>query len=77
MKVKDLPNRVVRHVENNNEFWQNIRQEQSQILWCGNCGGEYSANSADYFMVPGEQELTCCNESLHLVTKRIVYEKPL
>jgi len=45
------------------------------ILMCVCCGGEYSANSGDYFLLPKSQVLTCCDEPLKRVVKRTVFEE--
>lgn len=44
------------------------------FLKCFVCGGEYSANKADYFMAYNpEHVFTCCDENMSLVTKREVF----
>jgi hypothetical protein len=43
------------------------------ILHCPICGGEFSANSGDYFYLPSDKELTHCGEPLKYVFKRTVY----
>jgi len=49
--------------------------QDHSILLCECCGGEYSANSGDYFLLPKSQVLTCCEEPLKRVIKRTVYEE--
>ena len=44
------------------------------LLFCYICGGEYSADRGDYFMIPANHVLTCCGEPLALVVKKTVYE---
>jgi hypothetical protein len=44
------------------------------ILYCCECGGEYSANAGDYWNAIPETVMTCCDEPMCLVTKRTVYE---
>lgn len=63
MKIKNLPN-------------QTAQGSDSSILFCYTCGGEYSANAADYnFNHFPNFVLRCCGTPLELVIKRIVYEK--
>lgn len=61
MKVKDLEDR---------------REYQDKgILLCLCCGGEYSADPADYsFLYRPEHILTCCEEPLQRVIKHTSYQ---
>lgn len=43
------------------------------VLLCTNCYGEYSADSRDYFLADQEDDLKCCQKSLVLVNKQIIY----
>ena len=45
------------------------------FLYCRCCGGEYSANKGDYFLLPPDEVMTCCEQELVLVTKRVVYQE--
>lgn len=47
----------------------------NSILYCECCGGEYSANSGDYFLYPANHIFTCCEEEMKLVVKRMVYQE--
>lgn len=44
------------------------------ILFCGCCGGEYSANRSDYFWATTNYVFKCCDKPLELVKKQTVYE---
>ena len=35
---------------------------------CSVCNGEYSAHPGDYWLGQDDEELTCCNEPVRLVT---------
>lgn len=43
------------------------------ILYCGCCGGEYSANKGDYFMYKKDHVFKCCDNDMMLMKKNIVY----
>jgi hypothetical protein len=43
-------------------------------LVCLECGAEYSANKADYFMSAPSYVFKCCGTPMVLATKRIVYD---
>lgn len=45
------------------------------ILYCVCCGGEYSANAGDYFMLPKSEVLTCCEEPLKRVVKSTTFKE--
>ena len=47
------------------------------LLYCSKCGGEYSANSGDYWNCSPDTVLKCCHKNLELVTKRTVYQEAL
>lgn len=47
------------------------------FLYCVKCGGEYSANSGDYFMARPDTVMKCCKRNLKLVYKRVVYEQAI
>ena len=44
------------------------------LLLCCVCGGEYSANVGDYFLVSPETVLKCCGLPMTCVFKRTIYE---
>lgn len=44
------------------------------LLYCNECGGEYSADSSDYFMARDTYEFKCCEMPLALITKKTIYE---
>lgn len=44
------------------------------ILYCAACGGEFSANKGDYFLLAGERVLKHCGKNMRLVRKKTVYE---
>lgn len=48
-------------------------REPRPVFFCHCCGGEYSADVADYSWMNGEDEMTCCEEPLVLVTKKTEY----
>lgn len=39
----------------------------------GECQGEYSATSGDYFMMPDDKRIYCCGRPMRLQTKHVVY----
>ncbi len=45
------------------------------ILYCTECGGEYSADKSDYFMLPDTEIMMCCDIPLQLVMKTTTYNK--
>lgn len=49
-------------------------REPRPILFCYACCSEYSADPADYTWMEPEDEMTCCEEPLTMVTKRTVME---
>ena len=54
---------------------QTFNSRNNTILLCGECGGEYSANAADYsWQLKPEHVLKCCGEPLVQVIKRTVYD---
>jgi hypothetical protein len=44
------------------------------LLVCLECGAEYSANKADYFMSPLSHVFKCCGVPMQLATKKTVYD---
>lgn len=41
-----------------------------RILYCPNCGAEYSGNAGDYFMLPDDHIFVCeCGTEMELVNK--------
>ena len=44
------------------------------ILYCVNCGVEYSANKRDYFAASPDYIFRHCGKPMRLVVKREVYE---
>ena len=65
IQVKDLENQI----------GVGLPQDTLPLLCCFNCGGEYSANSGDYFNVSPDYILRCCGMNVQLVTKQTVYKK--
>lgn len=53
----------------------NLKDTPGTLLLCQYCGGEYSANPADYFQHKGDDILTCCEMPLILVRKTTTYKK--
>lgn len=51
-----------------------ILTDNKSMLYCRKCGGEYSANSGDYFMTRADYVFKCCGVNLMLATKRTVFE---
>jgi len=43
------------------------------MLYCSECGGEYSANAGDYFMASPTHVFTCCGQPMQLVFKHTVF----
>lgn len=44
------------------------------IMHCTVCGGEYSANYSDYFMLTDpKHEFKCCSKVMELVIKQTIY----
>lgn len=37
------------------------------LLFCEKCGGEYSAERGDYFMLPPDAPMACCRRLLRMV----------
>ncbi len=55
----------------------NLRdEERERFMFCAQCGAEYSADRADYFMAkPSDLVIECeCGYEMELVTKRTVVE---
>ena len=52
-----------------------ILHNDNRFLYCVVCGGEYSANSVDYFAYDKEHVLKCCDKPLLLMTKKIMLEE--
>ena len=46
------------------------KSRADQFLYCGVCGGEYSASSGDYWNCSPDHELKCCDEPLELAVKK-------
>lgn len=61
IRVKDLKN-------------QTSERGPHPILLCRMCGGEYSANAGDYFLLPAQQIMKCCGKVLVRVFKSICYQ---
>jgi hypothetical protein len=48
---------------------------RGELLWCPNCGGEYTAHAGDYFMWLPDTPIKCeCGEQLLLVRKKVIIE---
>jgi hypothetical protein len=47
------------------------------LLYCSNCGAEYSANAGDYFAADPNHVFKCCRRNMALVTKSIQYKEQL
>ncbi len=47
--------------------------EPRPILHCQICNSEYSANKGDYFPYAEDHVLTCCEQPLELVVKKVVF----
>ena len=62
VKVKDLPDRIGSN-------------GPRELLYCPQCGAEYSACKGDYFMASPEHVFRCCRRNMLLVTKREVYSE--
>jgi hypothetical protein len=45
------------------------------VLYCRDCGAEYSANKGDYFMHPPTYPFFCCDQPMILVVKKTVFEE--
>jgi hypothetical protein len=45
------------------------------FLLCRTCGGEYSANAGDYFMLPDNHVMQCCGKPVTRVIARTVYQE--
>lgn len=45
------------------------------ILYCPNCGSEYSASPSDYFSMGDDEEFKCCGLNNLLVEKKTHYRK--
>jgi hypothetical protein len=43
------------------------------FLYCSVCGGQYSSDPSDYFMVNPATEIRCCRRLMRLVDERIEY----
>lgn len=50
-------------------------QAYGLLLCVGGCGGEWSADSGDYFMARPEKVLECCGEPMQLVRKVTTYKQ--
>lgn len=44
------------------------------ILYCAECGSEFSANKSDYFLSAGDDAVKHCGKNMRLVRKRVIYE---
>ena len=64
VKVKDLHDLVL--VTN--------RVKKSELLFCHECGSEFSASSGDYFMADPNHIFMCCDTEMELVIKQTVYQ---
>jgi hypothetical protein len=52
-----------------------ILSDDRAMMYCTKCGGEYSANAGDYFMVSDpEYRFKCCGRTMELVIKTTNYE---
>jgi hypothetical protein len=49
------------------------KSRSGELLYCLECGSEFSANSGDYFMQPDNYVFMCCNEPMILAKKQIDY----
>ena len=45
------------------------------ILYCQECGSEYSANKGDYWNHPSNYPFYCCGLSMLLVQKKVIYSE--
>jgi DNA replicative helicase MCM subunit Mcm2 (Cdc46/Mcm family) len=50
-----------------------ILLSQQPFLYCSVCGGRYSADRGDYFMVDQATEIRCCGRLMRLVIERVEY----
>ena len=52
-----------------------ILTDDNTIMYCPSCGGEYSANAGDYFMIGDDHKFKCCGEVMILATKQTVIKE--
>jgi hypothetical protein len=43
------------------------------IMYCPDCGSEYSANSGDYWNVPKNYRFKCCDKTMKLIVKKTIF----
>jgi len=54
--------------------YNNLRDgERERMMYCIKCGGEYSADKSDYFMVRGDHKFRCCNCIMDVVVKQTTH----
>lgn len=45
------------------------------LLYCGVCGGEYSAHAGDYFAAAPDTIMRCCGEPMARVTRHVTLRR--
>lgn len=53
---------------------QTITGNHNVIMFCPQCGAEFSANAGDYWNCADDFEFKCCGRTMELVTKHTIYQ---